>query len=192
MAEPARTAHREMVWGDYIRRCAARDELALGSLYDESSPLVYAIAMRILQNEADASEVVGDVYKQVWTTAARFDENRGTAAAWIVTLARSRAMDRRRFSTARSRTAGKMEELDDVMSSQPGPESLAIASQSGNAVRRALADLSREQRQVLELSFFGGLSHAEISERLGQPLGTVKSRIRQAVIRLRELLKDSI
>jgi RNA polymerase sigma-70 factor, ECF subfamily len=180
------------VWGDYVRRCASRDESALAALYDESSQLVYTVAMRILQDEADASEVVLDVYKQIWDAASRFDDQRGSAAAWIVILARSRAMDRRRFQTARMRIAVKVEELPEVMSTQPSPESLAIASQSSRSVMRALADVPLEQRQALELAFFAGLSHSEIADRLGEPLGTVKTRIRLAVGRLRELLKDTV
>jgi RNA polymerase sigma-70 factor (ECF subfamily) len=192
MAGAERATLRESAWGDYLRRCVSRDESALGELYYESSQLVYTIAMRILQDEADASEVVVDVYKQIWDTAARFDEQRASAAAWIVILARSRAMDRRRFRTARMRTAAQIEELSDVISLQPSPESLAIASQNSRSVMRALATVPWEQRQALELSFFAGLSHSEIADRLGEPLGTVKTRIRMAVARLRELLRDAI
>jgi RNA polymerase sigma-70 factor (ECF subfamily) len=192
MGEPASAPLREAAWGDYIRRCVSRDESALAALYDESSQLAYTIALRILQDEADASEVVLDVYKQVWDAAARFDERRGSAAAWIVILARSRAMDRRRSRAARMRTAVKVEELHDVISRQPSPESLAIASQSSRSVMRALEAVPLEQRQALELAFFGGLSHSEIADKLGEPLGTVKTRIRLGVGRLRELLKDAV
>jgi RNA polymerase sigma-70 factor (ECF subfamily) len=192
MGEPASAPLREAAWGDYIRRCVSRDESALAALYDDSSQLAYTIALRILQDEADASEVVLDVYKQVWDAAARFDERRGSAAAWIVILARSRAMDRRRSRAARMRTAVKVEELHDVISRQPSPESLAIASQSSRSVMRALEAVPLEQRQALELAFFGGLSHSEIADKLGEPLGTVKTRIRLGVGRLRELLKDAV
>ena len=192
MGEPGRAVLREAAWGDYIRRCASRDESALGVLYDESSQLTYTIAMRILQDEADAAEVVLDVYKQVWDRAARFDEQRGSAAAWIVILARSRAMDRRRSRTARMRAAATLEELPDVISTEASPESLAIASQSSRSMMRALAEVPTHQRQALELAFFAGLSHSEIAEQLGEPLGTVKTRIRLAVARLRELLKDTV
>jgi RNA polymerase sigma-70 factor (ECF subfamily) len=136
--------------------------------------------------------VVLDVYKQVWDSAARFDEQRGSAAAWIVILARSRAMDRRRSRSARMRTAVQVEELPDVISSEASPESLAMASQSNRAVQRALQAVPSEQREALELAFFQGLTHAEIAESLGAPLGTVKTRIRLAVVRLRGLLKDAV
>ena len=189
MGEPASAALRTAAWGDYVRRCASRDESALAALYDESSRLAYAIAMRILHDEADASEVILDVYRHVWDNAARFDEQRGSAAAWIVIVARSRAIDRRRFRTARMRTAAKEEELDEAMSSHPSPESLAITGQSSRLVMGALAAIPSEQRQALELAFFEGFSHSEIAERLGEPLGTVKTRIRVALTRLREMLK---
>jgi RNA polymerase sigma-70 factor (ECF subfamily) len=192
MGDPARAALREVAWGDYVRRCASRDESALAALYDESSQLAYTVVMRILGDEADASEVVLDVYKQVWDAAGRFDEKRGSAAAWIVMLARSRAMDRRRFRTARMRTSSQVEQLAEVTWSGPSPESLAMASQSSRTVMRALATVPSEQRQALELAFFAGLSHSEIADRLGEPLGTVKTRIRLAVGRLRELLKDAV
>src|SRR5215471_2839988 len=192
MGESASAPIREWAWVEYVRRCALRDESALAALYDQSSQLVYTIALRILRDEADASEVVVDVYKQVWDNAARFDEQRGSAAAWIVILARSRAMDRRRFRTARTRTAAKVEELRDVISPQPTPESLAIAGQASRSVIRALAAVPSEQRQALELAFFAGLSHSEIADQLGEPLGTVKTRIRMAVAKLRELLRNTI
>jgi RNA polymerase sigma-70 factor (ECF subfamily) len=193
MGEPARAAFREAVWGDYVRRCASRDESALAALYGESSQLAYTVALRILRDEADASEVVVDVYRQVWDAASRFDENRGSAAAWIVMLARSRAMDRRRFRTARMRSGVKVEQLvEEVRSPLPSPESMAIDSQSSRSVSRALAAIPAEQRQALELAFFGGLSHSEIAGRLEVPLGTVKTRIRLAVGRLRELLKHAV
>ena len=162
------------------------------SLYGESSPLVYTVAMRILQDEADASEVVLDVYKQVWEAAGSFDENRGSAAAWIVMLARSRATDRRRSRAVRLRATVQVEQLDGLKSSEPNPEGLAMASQSGRSVKRALAAIPAEQRQALEMAYFAGLSHAEIAEQLGEPLGTVKTRIRLAVGRLRELLRDTV
>ena len=93
MGEPASAPLRELAWGEYVRRCAKRDESALAALYDESSQLAYTIALQIPQDEADASEVVLDVYKQVWDSSARFDEQRGSAAAWIVLLARGKNLD---------------------------------------------------------------------------------------------------
>jgi RNA polymerase sigma-70 factor (ECF subfamily) len=157
-------------WHDYVRRCAGRDESALASLYDESSRLAYTVALRILQDEADASEVVVDVYKQVWEGAAQFDERRGSVAAWIVMLSRSRAIDRRRQRSARGRQAATgLDEIPEVKSSEPNPEALAIDSQSSRTMKRALEALPAEQRMALELAFFDGLSHAEVATRLDNP-----------------------
>lgn len=192
MAESARAVPGEAAWAGYIRRCAARDESALAALYDESSPFAFAVALRILQDEADAAEVVVDVYRQIWEGAARFDEQRGSAAAWIIILARSRAMDRRRFRTVRTRTTVKVEEIRELRSTSPSPESLAIDGQRSTLVSRALSSVPAEQREALTLAFFGGLSHPEVAERLGEPLGTVKTRIRLAIAKLREQLKDSV
>jgi RNA polymerase sigma-70 factor (ECF subfamily) len=171
MAEAGRAAVREAGWGDYLRRCASRDESALSALY--------------------AAEVVMDVYKQVWEAAARFDERRGSAAAWIVVLARSRAMDKRRYRSTRI-PALAQEELPEMICAQPNPESLAIAGQNRQSILRELAALPSEERQTLELAYFAGLSHKEVAERLGTPLGTVKSRIRNAVGRLSKSLKGSV
>src|SRR6516225_1445860 len=149
MGEPASAPFPESSWGNYVRRCASRDEAALAALYDESSQLAYSIALRILQDEADAGEVVSDVYKQIWDSAAGFDERRGSAVAWIVILSRSRAMDRRRSRNARMRAAAKIEEVHELISSQPSPEHLAITSESGRSVMRALMAIPSEQRLAL-------------------------------------------
>ena len=144
MGESASAPIRESAWGEYVRRCALRDESALAALYDQSSQLVYTIALRILRDEADASEVVVDVYKQVWDTAARFDEQRGSAAAWIVMLTRSRAMDRRRYRATRIQATANFEELSEPispLSGTPGDhwanQGLGYASFGGRAVRTA-------------------------------------------------------
>ncbi|ERR1017187_2636981 len=171
MGEPASAALREAAWGDYVRRCASRDESALAALYDESSQLTYTIAKRILQDEADGSEVVLDVYKQVWDAAARFDERRGSAAAWIVVLARSRAMDRRRSRAARMRTAVKVEELHDVISRQPSPESLAIASQSSRIVMHALSGGPFRTAPGSGVSFLWGIEPFGNRRQVGRAVG---------------------
>jgi len=164
----------------------------LAALYDESSRLVYTIALRILRDEADASEVVVDVYRQVWQTAVQFDERRGSAAAWLAIVARSRAMDRRRSRTARTQIEVSVAEAPRAVVQGPSPEDMAAATQTSRHVLRALTAVPSEQREALELAFFAGLSHSEIAEKLGQPLGTVKTRIRLGVVKLRDLLRASI
>jgi RNA polymerase sigma-70 factor (ECF subfamily) len=183
---------RQAEWRSYVEGCARRDQGALAALYDQSNQLVYSVALRILRDPEDAAEVVVDVYRQIWDSAARYDERRGSAPAWLIILARSRAMDRRRSQTTRDRTEFQVDEFPTVMSSAPSPENLAASSQVSRSVRQALADVPSEQRQAIELAFFAGLSHGEIASRLGEPLGTVKTRIRLGVMKLRELLRDTI
>jgi RNA polymerase sigma-70 factor (ECF subfamily) len=190
--ESAAGARCEAVWTALVRRCALRDESALAALYDQSSRLVYTIALRILRDEADASEVVVDVYRQVWQTAVQFDERRGSAAAWLAIVARSRAMDRRRSRGARMRVEVTVDEPPQAVVQCPSPEDMAAATQTSRHVQRALGAVPAEQREAVELAFFAGLSHSEIAEKLGQPLGTVKTRIRLGVVKLRDLLRDSI
>jgi len=192
MGEAPAATRRETGWTEYVRRVALRDEDALAALYDRSSKLVYTIAVRILQDEADAAEVVMDVYRQVWESAIGFDERRGSAAAWLVTLTRSRAMDRRRSRRARTRLESTLPKALEIVASGPSPEKMAAANQTSRSVLEALAELPREQREVLELAFFSGLTHPEVAQELGEPLGTVKTRIRLGVSKLRDRLKDSI
>jgi len=192
MGDSPAEARYEAAWTGLVQRCAQRDEQALATLYDQSSQLVYTIALRILGNEADSSEVVVDVYRQVWQAALQFDESRGSAAAWLAILARSRAMDRRRSRTARLRIEVPAEGTLQAVLDGPSPEDMAAATQTSGQVLRALAAVPWEQRQAVELAFFSGLTHAEIAEKLGQPLGTVKTRIRLGVVKLRDLLRGSI
>jgi len=183
---------RQAEWRSYVEGCARRDQAALAALYDQSNQLVYSVALRVLRDPEDAAEVVVDVYRQIWDSAARYDERRGSAPAWLIILARSRAMDRRRSQTTRLRTEFQVDEFPTVVSPAPSPENLAASSQVSRSVRQAMADVPVEQRQAIEMAFFAGLSHGEIASRLGEPLGTVKTRIRLGVMKLRELLRDTI
>ena len=185
-------SRRQAEWRGYVEGCAHRDQAALAALYDQSNQLVYSVALRVLQNPEDAAEVVVDVYRQVWDSAAQFDERRGSASAWLIILSRSRAMDRRRSRTTRVRMEFQVDEFPTVVCPAPDPEHLAVSNEVSRAVRQAMADVPSEQRQALELAFFAGLSHGEIANRLGEPLGTVKTRIRLGVVKLRELLRDTI
>ena len=183
---------RDALWRQYVAGVSAGDPEALAKLYDESSSLVYALALRILGDAADAEEVTLDVYTQVWRTAASFDAGRGTTAAWLVTLARSRALDRLRSSGARKQKEEPIDTSAEARSEGALPEEACIMSQQRQIVRKALAELGPEQRQAIELAFYSGLSHRELAERLGQPLGTVKTRIRLGMIKLRQLLEPLV
>lgn len=180
----------ESTWPQLVARCAAREEAALASLYDESVSLVYRVALRVLGDSADAEEVSIDVYHQVWRMASSYDSSRGGVAAWLVMLARSRAIDRLRSRGVRSRNEGSIPAHTEVRAAAAGPEETSIASQRRARVQAALAALSPSQRQALELAFFSGLTHSELAERLGEPLGTVKTRIRTSIMKLREQLGE--
>ena len=170
------------------RRSAERmrngDAGGLEELYDRYGDLLYALVLRIVGRAAEAEDVVQEAWLQVWKNAARYDASRGPVAAWLVTMARSRAIDRLRSLGSRSRaeTASGVE--------PPPPEADAsIRAQQGQVrdrIVQALATLPGQTRQVLELAYFEGLSQSEISARLGVPLGTVKSWTRQGLLQLRE------
>jgi RNA polymerase sigma-70 factor (ECF subfamily) len=160
-----------------VRRLQSGDPDALAQLYDAYAGVVSALAQRILRDAAEAEEVVQEVFMQAWRQAGRFDPRRGSPAAWLVTMSRSRALDRVRRRAVRRETSKEA----PVASSTPGPE-------GPMAVRTALTTLSADQRQALEMAFYDGLTHAEIAHQLGQPLGTVKTRIRTAMLRLRDAL----
>jgi RNA polymerase sigma-70 factor, ECF subfamily len=174
------------------RRLKARDERALGELYDQVAPWVMGLTFRILQDEDEAGEVVGDVFVQVWRHIDQHDARRGPLVPWILSIARNRALDmlrrRRRWLRKTERIAQAEGAPEDNVASTPHE-----ASVPGWPVHRevhaALAALPEEQRSVVLLSYFEGLSHREIARRLHQPLGTVKTRMRMAQQRLTERLK---
>jgi RNA polymerase sigma-70 factor (ECF subfamily) len=161
-----------------IRRLTTGDHKALGEFYDLYAGLVNGLALRILHDRTEAEDVVQEVFVQVWRQATRFDPRRGSPEAWVCTIARSRALDRMRRRTSRP---------EDARTAPPGAVALP-RSDEALAVRKALEGLSPDQRRALELAYYEGLTQSEISERLREPLGTIKTRIRTALIRLREVL----
>jgi RNA polymerase sigma-70 factor (ECF subfamily) len=163
---------------EILRQLAAGDRHALGSLYDRYAGLVNGLALRILRDTSDAEDVVQEVFVQVWRHASRFDPARGTPEAWLCTIARTRALDRLRRRVSRREDG---EAAIPGLSEQPQRE-------EGLAVRKALDGLSEDQRRALELAYYEGLTQSEIARTLGEPLGTIKTRIRTAMLRLRETL----
>jgi len=171
-----------------LARVARGDHDALAELYDRHARPVYSLALRILQYRADAEDVVQEAFAQALAQAARYDVQRGVVAAWLLTLARSRAIDRLRSRRARPDRAGGETPVADVADAAATPDLQLLSAEQVGRVRAALRDLPALQRVTLELAYYEGLSHAEIAEQLEQPLGTVKTRIRQGMIRLREAL----
>jgi RNA polymerase sigma-70 factor, ECF subfamily len=187
-AGEGRRGTQEAIWRACLHRIADGEQAALGQLYDESASLVYSMVLRVVANTADAEEVTMDVYSQVWKNAAGYDLARGSVTAWLITLARSRAIDRVRSRTSRAAKETAMPETYDAPAQAPSPEQETETHQRRRRVLAALATLPADQRQVVELAFYSGLTHSELAERLGQPLGTVKTRIRMGMTRLREQL----
>ncbi|MBK6314150.1 MAG: sigma-70 family RNA polymerase sigma factor [Blastocatellia bacterium] len=168
---------------------ASGDESALGALYDQTSRPVFGLALRILNDPSAAEEVTLEVYSQVWRQAEAYDPRRGTPSAWLLTIARSRAIDRFRSTDQTRRRADTLDVVESVSADEPGPDAHAADAERREIVRAALDSLPSEQRAVIDLAYFGGLSHSEIAEKLTQPLGTVKTRTRLAMMRLRDALK---
>ena len=186
----SKSAGGEQLLLDVIRRVASADQGALGELYDATSPTVFGLVRRIVGDYSVAEEVTLDVYTQVWRLASAYLEDKGSPLTWLLMLARSRAIDHLR-SRARRVKAQELpiEVAFDHSHPSPDPETAAISGSRRKIVRDILADLEPEQIAMLQLAFFEGLSHGEIAARTGIPLGTVKTRIRTAMMRMRELLE---
>ena len=181
---------REAALAALVARVAKGDQTALATLYDETSALVYGLALRILRDQYAAEDVTIDVYAQVYRQVSSYDANRGTPSAWLVTLTRSRALDRLRQEAQRREREEPLEAMTHLPSLTAGPEESSATTELRRLVQRALALLTPEQRQVIELAYYSGLSHNEIAATLGQPLGTVKTRIRTGMMLLRENLRS--
>jgi len=172
-------------------RVAAGDVAALRALYDEHAARAIAIAMRILRNVEEAEDVVQDTFLEVWRRSAQFDDARGTAIAWIVTIARSRAIDRLRATQTAGRALDGVVANEDVMrTALPSPVDRMEERREGTRVATALAALPAPQRETIELAYFEGLSQSEIAAKTGTPLGTVKMRVKLAMSKLAGLLKE--
>ena len=170
-----------------LHAIAQRDETALASLYDRYRLILFGLILRILHDRAEAEDCLQDTFVQVWRRARDFDSSRGRAFTWLVTIGRSRALDRLRASGSRLRLATEAaqaphEEVGDAAKD-------AVRSEEGALVRAALAQLPEEQRRPLLLAYFEGMTQTEIAERLGDPLGTVKTRMRSGMNKLRDLLR---
>lgn len=175
-----------------LGRIAQRDLQALSEFYDQIATPLFSVALRILGDSAEAEEAIQDVFVQIWEKAPTFDGLLGSAFHWALSITRHRAIDRLR---SRQRRARLVEELIETGSADPvqisAPDSDAAGADESAMLRTALSSLPIDQRQAIELAFFAGLSHPEIAEALGQPLGTIKARIRRGLLKLRECLQTN-
>ncbi|HEV2799727.1 MAG TPA: sigma-70 family RNA polymerase sigma factor [Pyrinomonadaceae bacterium] len=175
---------------ELLHAIARGDESALAALYDRYNSILLGLLLRILHSRVEAEDVLQEVFLQIWQRAANFDETRGRAFTWMVTLARSRAIDRLRSLQSRQRA--------DDAALRDAPEQVGDASDDAyhaeqrEIVRAALAEIPEEQRRALLLAYFEGLTQSEIAARLGQPLGTVKTRMRSGLGKLRDLLDERL
>lgn len=168
-----------------LARVARHDQAAFGALYDRYATLLYSVSLKILGIEVEAEENMLDVFCQVWRTAGTFDVTRGRLETWLLLITRSRALDRLRRLARQERVAAVAEDPALLPVALPDPEAAVLSSERQQAVIRALAGLPEPQRAMLELAFYQGLSHSEIAERTGEPLGTIKTRIRLGLGKLR-------
>lgn len=191
MANTSQTPGPEL---SLVSRLAAGDERALGELYDLYGGMAYSLACAIVPDSADAEEVVADAFAQVWRSSTTFDPSRGNLLAWLTTIVRSRALDLVRSQRRRARALDQAVAMSDE-SEQPGmstgntfADRGVELSEAQRLVRSSLGTLPVNQRVVLELAYFGGLSQSEIAEKLQEPLGTVKTRMRSGMEKLRQAL----
>jgi RNA polymerase sigma-70 factor, ECF subfamily len=177
------------IGADLVRQMAAGDRDAFSVFYDRYAPVVFPLILRIVRERADASDVLQEVFWEAWRDAPGYDASRGTPEAWMVMRARTRAIDRIRSTRRRSETF--VAPLDENLAAAPrdsAPDAAERASNRGTIIT-ALDRLPEAQREVIELAYYAGLTQTEIAERIKQPLGTVKTRIRLGLERLREMVK---
>jgi len=177
----------EQEWATLVQSIAAGDQHALHALYEMAHRIVFTLIMRITANRETAEELTIDVFHDVWRGASRYDAANGTVLGWIMNQARSRAIDRLRFESRKKRSHGGDVQLGAEVAADPR-DVLELREQS-EALRAALAALTPDERQAIETTFFAGLTHAEAAARLNQPLGTIKTRIRSGLHKLRHMLE---
>ena len=176
---------------DLLLRISKGDTHALSDLYDRLAGMVYALALRILGDPGQAENTVQMVFLTIWKKASRYDENRSSARTWILTMARNQAIDEwRRLN--RRRPAEELDQLTLIDTQGPDPLTSTLEGERSALVREALESLPGEQRQALLLAYFSGLSHSQIAEHLGTPLGTVKTRIQLGLDKLERKLRPSM
>jgi RNA polymerase sigma-70 factor (ECF subfamily) len=179
-----------------LQRVAARDAAALAELYDRHHRSAYAIIRRIVQSRTDAEEVLQETFVRVWSRAETYDARLGSPAAWVVRIARNRAIDRLRARQARADVNAPVPVTEHgaaarELPNHDTPETVLHSTHAALAVRGAVAALPAAQRTLIEAAFFEGYTHQELSDRFGVPLGTVKTRIRTGLVSLRGRLEQT-
>ena len=176
----------EQLWVALVQSVAAGDQQALHALYDMSYRIVFTLMMRMTANRETAEELTIDVFHDIWRGASRYDAARGTVLAWIMNQARSRAIDRLRYDSRKKRNDGGDVPIEGETSADP--RDILELRQQGELLRAALVTLTPDERQAIEMTFFAGHTYAEAAVRLNQPLGTIKTRIRSGLYKLRQAL----
>src|ERR1044071_3087256 len=176
----------EQDWAALVQSIAAGDQLALHALYEMAHRIVFTLAMRITANRETAEELTVDVFHDVWRRASGYDPANGTVLGWIMNQARSRAIDRLRFENRKKRSDGG--DVQPLAEAAADPRDAVELREQRDSLHKALAALTAGERQAIETTFFAGFTHAEAAARLNQPLGTIKTRIRSGLHKLRHAL----
>lgn len=177
----------EKHWAELVRAIAAGDQVALHAIYQQTHRLVYTLIFRITNNRETAEELTVDVFYDVWRRAASYDSAGGSVVGWIMNQARSRAIDRLRYDQRKKRV-NSTDEHPLPPFSPPDPQSACDSAEQSRALENALKDLTSEEKQVIEIAFFSEMTYREVAEQLNEPLGTVKTRIRSGLAKLRSNL----
>jgi len=188
MPEPEASGESQ---NELLARIAARELAALETFYDQTSSPLFAVALRILGEAAEAEEVIQDVFMQIWEKAPTFDSALGSAFHWALSITRHRSIDRLRARQRRTRLTENLQN-SGLVNDREANASASLASEKDDAatVRSVLNSLPHDQRQAIEMAFFGGKTHQEISEELGEPVGTIKARIRRGMLKMRDSLQE--
>ena len=177
-----------------LARIAAGDEAAFGALYDRFSPGLYSFVLKMMRDEKEAEDVLQEGFAHIWRRASTYDPARSSPFTWAVMILRNKAIDRLRASQRKARAVAQLLETAraEAQLVQPWTQDQAIATETATLMRSALRGLPPEQRKAIDLAFFGGLTQSEIAEQLGEPLGTVKARIRRGMLALRDVLEHRL
>ena len=186
-ADRAKSRVSEQEWVALVRSIAAGNQRSLHELYDRTHRLVFTLAVRITYDRATAEEVTLDVFHDIWRRASKYDETGGTVLGWIMNQARSRAIDRLRFERRKKRDSSQADK-SSTSTAVPGPEETVGRSDLGHVLRGALTDLTPDERLAIECAFFSEMTYAKVAAWLNEPLGTIKTRIRSGLGKLRDAL----